>query len=101
MKFGYNAEGNVVPIESIRLTESIADLDAKLNALAPESRPLNVAKVQELLQESGEAPSEDDENVFALYKDGLLEFTSVEQYFGARLQRAVLRRFGGGENGAA
>ncbi len=100
MKFGYDSDGKLVPIEQLQLSEAIVALDAKLNGLAPEARPAAVDRLRKLLAASGEAFTTDDEAVFALYTEGLLELTNVEEYFGERLQ-AALARGSSGVDGAA
>ena len=100
MKFGYDTDGKLVPIEQLELAEAIADLDVKLNASAPKSRTTSAKDLRELLECAGETLTAEDENVFALYTEGALDFGNVEDYFGARLQRAVLRKFGEGESAA-
>ena len=100
MKFGYDSDGKLVPIEQIQVSEAIAALDAKLNGLAPEARPAAIDRLRKLLAASGETFTTDDEAVFELYAEGLLELTNVEEYFGERLQRALLRGFGGADGAA-
>jgi hypothetical protein len=56
----------------------------------------DLERLRELLECSGEVLTSEDENVFALYTEGVLEFRNVEDYFGVRLQRAVQRKFGEG-----
>ena len=100
MKFGYDNEGKLVPIEEIKLAETIADLNAQLEALAPESRRASVEKLRALLESTGEALTPEDENVFSLYEEGVLDFRNVEDHLGLRLWRAVLRGSGEGESAA-
>ncbi len=100
MKFGYDSDGKLVPIEQLKLAEAIADLDVKIDGLSPESRAASTDKLRVLLANSGEKLTPEDETALALYAEGVLDFRNLEDYFGVRLQRAVLHSFGGEESAA-
>ena len=98
MKFGYDTDGKLVPVEQLELAHAIADLDARLAAIDPKSASVGVEDLRALFAEAGEAMTSEDENVFALWTEGILNFRNVEDHFGKRLQRAVLLKYGSGSS---
>jgi hypothetical protein len=100
MKFGHDRDGKLVQVEHLELVEALFDLDAKLDGLPQASRSAGVTRIRECFEASEEALTAEDENVFALYMEGVLDFRNVKDHFGLRLQRAVLQRFGGSNNEA-
>ena len=100
MKFGYDNDGKLVPIEQLKLAEAISGLDAKLDALEPEAVRVGIEGLRTLFADSGETMTQEDESVFASWEEGILDFRNVEDHFGKRLQQAVLLKYASGSSEA-
>lgn len=95
MKFGYNSEGKLVPVEELELRARLGELEADLDNRLPGDRAEDVVRLKEVLASADEPLSAEDENVLSLYQDGVLDFHNLEHHFRDRLPQALMRRRGG------
>jgi hypothetical protein len=94
MKFGYDRDGKLVPVEELELAEKLAELKAELDKQDPASRREDADRLRRLLVAAGQVLSGDDENLLTLYADGIVDYHNVEHYFGQRLVSALQLWYG-------
>jgi hypothetical protein len=89
VKFGYDVDGKLVPIEQLKLQQALADVEAKLDATSAADRPAMVARLREALVRVGRTITPEDESVFTLFTEGVLDLHNVEYHFGEELVRVA------------
>lgn len=89
MKFGYDRDGKLVPIEELELAAQLADLQAQVDSQGPAARVEDAARLRRLLAAAGQSLSGEDENLLTLYAEGVVDYHNVEHYFGQRLMAAL------------
>lgn len=97
MKFGYNSEGKLVPLDELELRSRLEELESGLDNREPADRAEDVARLRRVLVADGQGLTEEDENVFSLYREGVLDFHNIERHFGERLSKALGSPGGGSE----
>jgi len=100
VKFGYTAEGKLVPIEELELRARLGELEARLDNRSPADRAEDVERLKDAFASAREPLSGEDENVLSLYRDGVIDFHNLEHHFGTRLPKALARQMGA-RDGAA
>jgi hypothetical protein len=61
------------------------ELEAKIDALSPEQRTLGVQRTKQAFAAKGEALTSEDEEILALFCEGVLDSRHVMGHFGDRL----------------
>ena len=89
MKFGYDRDGKLVPIEQLELASALADLEAQHDSQGFAARATAVVALRRLFAVAGQPLAGEDENVLSLYAEGIVDYHNVEHYFGQRLTSAL------------